>query len=139
MRWLAHRGGALNFRELGLKNPGQTYPVVVAIGADPATILGEVTPVPDSLSEYQFAGLLRGGRTLLVKALGSEPGVPASSTARATSTRQSPTCATRATHGAWWSRRRTSPSSTIFLATVKTASPSHPLNVAARLMAVSHG
>jgi 4-hydroxy-3-polyprenylbenzoate decarboxylase len=78
MRWLAHRGGALDFREHGLKNPGQPYPVVVAIGADPATILGAVTPVPDSLSEYQFAGLLRGGRTELVKALGSETRVPAS-------------------------------------------------------------
>jgi 4-hydroxy-3-polyprenylbenzoate decarboxylase len=50
----------------------------VALGADPATILGAVTPVPDSLSEYQFAGLLRGSRTELVKALGSELRVPAS-------------------------------------------------------------
>ena len=78
MRWLAHRGGALDFRDHALKNPGQPYPVAVAIGADPATILGAVTPVPDSLSEYQFAGLLRGGRTELVKAIGSELRVPAS-------------------------------------------------------------
>jgi len=78
MRWLAHRGGALDFREHGIANPGQPYPIAVALGADPATILGAVTPVPDSLSEYQFAGLLRGNRTELVKAIGSELRVPAS-------------------------------------------------------------
>jgi 4-hydroxy-3-polyprenylbenzoate decarboxylase len=63
MRWLAHRGGALDFRDFALANPGQPFPIAVALGADPATMLGAVTPVPDSLSEYQFAGLLRGGRT----------------------------------------------------------------------------
>lgn len=63
MRWLAHRGGALDFREFALANPGRPFPIAVALGADPATMLGAVTPVPDSLSEYQFAGLLRGGRT----------------------------------------------------------------------------
>jgi 4-hydroxy-3-polyprenylbenzoate decarboxylase len=78
MRWLAHRGGALDFRDHALANPGQPYPVAVALGADPATILGAVTPVPDTLSEYQFAGLLRGSRTELVKAKGSELRVPAS-------------------------------------------------------------
>jgi 4-hydroxy-3-polyprenylbenzoate decarboxylase len=78
MRWLAHRGGAQDFREHCLANPGKPYPIAVALGADPATILGAVTPVPDSLSEYQFAGLLRGSRTELVKALGSELRVPAS-------------------------------------------------------------
>ncbi len=78
MRWLAHRGGALDFREHCLKHPGQPYPIAVALGADPATILGAVTPVPDSLSEYQFAGLLRGSRTELTKAIGSELRVPAS-------------------------------------------------------------
>jgi 4-hydroxy-3-polyprenylbenzoate decarboxylase len=78
MRWLAQRGGALDFREHCVVNRGQPYPIAVALGADPATILGAVTPVPDSLSEYQFAGLLRGGRTELVKALGSELRVPAS-------------------------------------------------------------
>jgi len=66
MRWLAHRGGALDFREFALANPGKPFPIAVALGADPATILGAVTPVPDSLSEYQFAGLLRGSRTELV-------------------------------------------------------------------------
>lgn len=66
MRWLAHRGGALDFREFRLANPGQAFPIAVALGADPATILGAVTPVPDALSEYQFAGLLRGSRTELV-------------------------------------------------------------------------
>lgn len=78
MRWLAHRGGALDFREHCLANPGKPYPIAVALGADPATILGAVTPVPDTLSEYQFAGLLRGSRTELVKAIGSELRVPAS-------------------------------------------------------------
>ena len=78
MRWLAHRGGALDFREHALANPGKPYPIAVALGADPATILGAVTPVPDTLSEYQFAGLLRGSRTSLTKAIGSELMVPAS-------------------------------------------------------------
>ena len=78
MRWLVQRGGALDFREHALANPGKPYPIAVALGADPATILGAVTPVPDSLSEYQFAGLLRGSRTELVKAIGSELRVPAS-------------------------------------------------------------
>ena len=77
MRWLPHRGGALDFREHGLKHPGQPFPVAVALGADPATILGAVTPVPDSLSEYQFAGLLRGAKTEVVKCLGSDLQVPA--------------------------------------------------------------
>ncbi|WP_347556244.1 UbiD family decarboxylase [Robbsia sp. KACC 23696] len=69
MRWLAHRGGALDFREFAAANPGKPYPVAVALGADPATILGAVTPVPDTLSEYQFAGLLRGARTELARCL----------------------------------------------------------------------
>jgi 4-hydroxy-3-polyprenylbenzoate decarboxylase len=63
MRWLAHRGGALDFKEWQKAHPGTPFPVAVALGADPATILGAVTPVPDSLSEYAFAGLLRGGKT----------------------------------------------------------------------------
>ena len=79
MRWLAHRGGALDFRDHCQVNPGVPFPVAVVIGADPATILGAVTPVPDSLSEYQFAGLLRGSKTELVKCLGSDLQVPASS------------------------------------------------------------
>jgi 4-hydroxy-3-polyprenylbenzoate decarboxylase len=66
MRWLAHRGGALDFRDFARANPRRPFPIAVALGADPATILGAVTPVPDSLSEYQFAGLLRGSRTELV-------------------------------------------------------------------------
>ena len=78
MRWLAHRGGALDFREFQQQNPGQPYPLAVALGADPATILAAVTPVPDALSEYQFAGLLRGAKTELVKCLGSDLQVPAS-------------------------------------------------------------
>ncbi len=78
MRWLAHRGGALDFRDHVQAKPGEPFPVAVALGADPATILGAVTPVPDSLSEYQFAGLLRGAKTELVKCLGSDLQVPAS-------------------------------------------------------------
>jgi 4-hydroxy-3-polyprenylbenzoate decarboxylase len=78
MRWLAHRGGALDFRDHQLANPGQPFPVAVVLGCDPATILGAVTPVPDTLSEYQFAGLLRGKKTELVKCLGSSLQVPAS-------------------------------------------------------------
>jgi 4-hydroxy-3-polyprenylbenzoate decarboxylase len=78
MRWLAHRGGALDYREHCAKHSGQPFPLAVVIGADPATILGAVTPVPDALSEYQFAGLLRGGKTELVKCIGSDLQVPAS-------------------------------------------------------------
>ena len=70
MRWLAQRGGALDFRDHCLMNAGQPFPVATVIGCDPATILAAVTPVPDSLSEYQFAGLLRGGKTEVVKCLG---------------------------------------------------------------------
>ena len=78
MRWLSHRGGALDFREWQQENPGEPFPVAVVLGADPATILGAVTPVPDSLSEHAFAGLLRGERTLLGKAMLSDLQVPAS-------------------------------------------------------------
>jgi 4-hydroxy-3-polyprenylbenzoate decarboxylase len=78
MRWLAHRGGALDFRDWCKQHPGEPFPVAVALGADPATILGAVTPVPDSLSEYAFAGLLRGDKTEVVKCIGSDLQVPAS-------------------------------------------------------------
>ncbi|MCU7915717.1 MAG: 4-hydroxy-3-polyprenylbenzoate decarboxylase [Candidatus Thiodiazotropha sp. (ex Gloverina cf. vestifex)] len=78
MRWLAHRGGALDFRDWQAAHPGEPFPIAVALGADPATILGAVTPVPDNLSEYAFAGLLRGSRTEVVKCIGSELQVPAS-------------------------------------------------------------
>lgn len=77
MRWLAHRGGALDYRDHCQANPGQPYPVSVVLGCDPATILGAVTPVPDTLSEYQFAGLLRGSRTELTQCLGNDLQVPA--------------------------------------------------------------
>jgi len=77
MRWLSHRGGALDFRDHALAHPGQPFPIAVALGTDPATLLAAVTPIPDSLSEYQFAGLLRGGRTEVAQALGSELSVPA--------------------------------------------------------------
>jgi 4-hydroxy-3-polyprenylbenzoate decarboxylase len=78
MRWLAHRGGALDFKDHCEKNPSVPFPVAVVIGADPATILAAVTPIPDTLSEYQFAGLLRGSKTELVKCLGPDLQVPAS-------------------------------------------------------------
>ena len=78
MRWLAHRGGALDFQEWQKAHPGENFPVVVALGADPATILAAVTPVPDTLSEYAFAGLLRGHRSDVVRALSCDLDVPAS-------------------------------------------------------------
>ncbi|MGP8309121.1 4-hydroxy-3-polyprenylbenzoate decarboxylase [Vibrio sp. YIC-376] len=78
MRWLAHRGGALDLRDWMETNPGKPFPVSVAFGADPATILGAVTPVPDTLSEYAFAGLLRGSKTEVVKSISNDLEVPAS-------------------------------------------------------------
>jgi 4-hydroxy-3-polyprenylbenzoate decarboxylase len=78
MRWLSHRGGALDFREWCQAHPGEPYPVSVALGADPATILGAVTPVPDTLSEYAFAGLLRGDKTEVVRSISNDLQVPAS-------------------------------------------------------------
>ncbi len=77
MRWLSTRGGALDYRDHCLAHPREPFPIAVALGADPATMLGAVTPVPDSLSEYQFAGLLRGGRTEIVKCLTHDLNVPA--------------------------------------------------------------
>ncbi|KTD72349.1 4-hydroxy-3-polyprenylbenzoate decarboxylase [Legionella tucsonensis] len=78
MRWLSHRGGALDYQAWGKAYPGERFPVAVTLGADPATILAAVTPVPDTLSEYAFAGLLRGQRTRLTRCIGSELHVPAS-------------------------------------------------------------
>lgn len=78
MRWLSHRGGALDFFEWQKAHPGERFPVAVALGADPATILGAVTPVPDTLSEYGFAGLLRGDNTEVVKCISNDLQVPAS-------------------------------------------------------------
>lgn len=78
MRWLAQRGGALDYREWQQQQPAQPFPVAVALGADPATILAAVTPVPDTLSEYGFAGLLRGSKTEVVKCALSDLQVPAS-------------------------------------------------------------
>jgi len=77
MRWLSQRGGALDYRNHCLVHPREPFPIAVALGADPATILGAVTPVPDSLSEYQFAGLLRGAKTEIVKCLSHGLQVPA--------------------------------------------------------------
>ncbi len=78
MRWLAQRGGALDFLEWQQQHPGEPFPIAVALGADPATILAAVTPVPDALSEYGFAGLLRGSKTEVVKCALSDLQVPAS-------------------------------------------------------------
>ena len=77
MRWLAHRGGAQDLREFQKAHPGAPFPVAVAYGADPATILAAVIPIPDTISEHQFAGLLRGGRTELANALSVPLQVPA--------------------------------------------------------------
>ncbi|MDA1342922.1 MAG: 4-hydroxy-3-polyprenylbenzoate decarboxylase [Proteobacteria bacterium] len=79
MRWLAHRGGALDFREWQQAHPDQPFPIAVALGADPATILAAVTPVPDTLSEYGFAGLLRGSKTEVARCLTNDLQVPANS------------------------------------------------------------
>ncbi len=78
MRWLSHRGGALDFKEWQQTHPGEPFPVSVVLGCDPATILAAVTPIPDSLSEYAFAGLLRGSKTELVKCVSNDLQVPAS-------------------------------------------------------------
>lgn len=78
MRWLSHRGGALDYQEWRQKYPDRPFPISVVLGCDPATIIGAVTPVPDALSEYAFAGLLRGQKTELVKCLGNDLQVPAS-------------------------------------------------------------
>src|SRR5438874_8709072 len=78
MRWLGARGGALDLRDHALESPGVPFPIAVALGADPATILGAVTPVPDTLSEYQFAGLLRGARTEIAQCITHDLQVPAS-------------------------------------------------------------
>ncbi len=77
MRWLSHRGGALDFRDWQLKNPDKPFPISVVLGCDPATILGAVTPIPDSLSEYAFAGLLRGSKTEVTACIGNDLQVPA--------------------------------------------------------------
>jgi len=77
MRWLSHRGGALDFRDWQIANPGEPFPIAVALGADPATTLAAVTPIPDTLSEYAFAGLLRGNKTELTNSLLSDLEVPA--------------------------------------------------------------
>ena len=78
MRWLAHRGGALDYQDWQRSNPSEPFPVAVALGADPATMLAAVTPIPDTLSEFAFAGLLRGARTELVDCLSGNLQVPAS-------------------------------------------------------------
>jgi len=77
MRWLAHRGGAIDYREWCAAHPGERFPVAVSLGADPATMLAAVTPVPDTLSEYAFAGLLRGARTELASCGSHSLKVPA--------------------------------------------------------------
>ncbi len=78
MRWLSHRGGALDYQAFQKEYPGERFPIAVTLGADPATILAAVTPIPDTLSEYAFAGLLRGQRTVLTPCIGSDLHVPAS-------------------------------------------------------------
>jgi 4-hydroxy-3-polyprenylbenzoate decarboxylase len=79
MRWLHHRGGAIDFEEFKAAHPGQRFPVAVAIGADPATTLAAVTPLPDTISEFQFAGLLRGAKTRIARCLTHDLVVPATS------------------------------------------------------------
>ena len=78
MRWLSHRGGALDYQAFQKEYPGERFPIAVTLGADPATLLAAVTPIPDSLSEYAFAGLLRGHRTQLTRCLSHNLSIPAS-------------------------------------------------------------
>jgi 4-hydroxy-3-polyprenylbenzoate decarboxylase len=68
MRWLAHRGGAQHHARWKKAGKREPLPACAVLGADPGTILAAVTPVPDTLSEYQFAGLLRGAKVDLVAA-----------------------------------------------------------------------
>ena len=77
MRWLAQRGGALDYREWREQNGDQPFPISVVLGCDPATILAAVTPIPDTLSEYAFAGLLRGSKTEVANSLLSDLLIPA--------------------------------------------------------------
>ncbi len=77
MRWLSHRGGALDYQEWLQQKPEEPFPVTVTLGCDPATILSAVTPIPDNLSEYAFAGLLRGSKTELAKSILSDLQIPA--------------------------------------------------------------
>lgn len=78
MRWLSHRGGALDYQEWCKLYPDKPFPIAVTLGADPATILAAVTPIPDQISEYAFAGLLRGQKTNLVRCVSHDLTVPAS-------------------------------------------------------------
>ena len=78
MRWLHHRGGAIDFREFQEANPGKPFPLAVVIGADPATLLAAVAPIPDTLSEFEFAGLLRGARSEVVPDKSGTLHIPAS-------------------------------------------------------------
>ena len=77
MRWLSHRGGALDYQEWCQQKGDEPFPVAVVLGCDPATILAAVTPVPDSLAEFAFAGLLRGSKTEVARALLSDLEIPA--------------------------------------------------------------
>jgi 4-hydroxy-3-polyprenylbenzoate decarboxylase len=77
MRWLSHRGGALDYQEWREQKGDEPFPISVTLGCDPATILAAVTPIPDTLSEYAFAGLLRGSKTEVAKSLTSDLQVPA--------------------------------------------------------------
>src|SRR6185312_10689295 len=76
MRWLKHRGGAQHHQRWG-KEKTAPLPAAAVIGADPGIILGAVTPVPETLSEYQFAGLLRGSRVELADCVSQPLKVPA--------------------------------------------------------------
>ncbi len=65
MRWLSHRGGAQDYAQWVAAHPERPFPLLVVIGCDPCTLLAAVAPVPDTMSEYEFAGLLRGQNTVL--------------------------------------------------------------------------
>lgn len=80
IRWLPHRGGALDFQEWCQHNTTEKkFPVAIVLGADPAILIGSVIPIPNTLSEYAFSGLLRGSKTEIVKCISSNLYVPAHS------------------------------------------------------------
>lgn len=79
IRWLPHRGGALDFQEWRKNTTEKKFPIAIVLGTDPATLIGSVMPIPHTLSEYAFSGLLRGSKTETVKCISSNLYVPANS------------------------------------------------------------
>lgn len=77
MRWLAHRGGALDYQAFRQQYPNEPFPIAITLGCDPITMLAAAMPIPEKISEYAFAGLLRNQKTILTKCLTNDLLVPA--------------------------------------------------------------